>query len=172
MSSISKLPSCFAISVIKTFFFFIVRTEMEEDDKKSSQSQSTSYSRLEIQISKNLFIIFLAYILCLTPQSLCHVISCRIDENYTRHVVLYNSTLNPFIYGFKHPLFREVFIAILRCRQVPEPSSFLRATIRTFKSHWRKAYYIVLVTEIFPATIIWPQDYCITNLKRKQLSFL
>ncbi|XP_071837138.1 G-protein coupled receptor moody-like [Apostichopus japonicus] len=111
------------------------RHEMETENTGRKKSSSVRFTTIEIQITKNLFIIFLAYILCLTPQSACTFFSCRIDENYTRHVVLYNSVVNPVIYGLKHPLFRQVFVCILRCRRVPEPSSFLTALMRRFERY-------------------------------------
>lgn len=41
-----------------------------------------------------------------------------------RSIAAANSIVNPFIYGFNHPVFREVFVAILRRRRLPEPTSF------------------------------------------------
>lgn len=99
------------------------RFEME-----TSTSSGTSSFRLtpvQVQVTKNLFFIFVAYILCLTPQAVCTIFTCGIDENYTRFIVALNSVVNPFIYGLNHPIFRQVFISIFTCKSIPEPSSFL-----------------------------------------------
>ena len=91
-------------------------------------TSGSNYFRLtsvEIQVTRNLFFIFLAYILCLTPQAVCTIFTCGIDENYTRFIVALNSVVNPFIYGLNHPVFRQVFISIFKCKAIPEPSSFL-----------------------------------------------
>ncbi|XP_071818621.1 melatonin receptor type 1A-like [Apostichopus japonicus] len=96
-----------------------------------SQSIALRFSPIEVQITKNLFLVFLAYVLCLTPLAVCTMIPCHVDQNYLRTLVLFNSVINPLIYGFKHPLFRQVFVSILRCRRIPEPSSFLKAISRS-----------------------------------------
>lgn len=129
--SILNVPDMTCFAYICSIFKYY-RSEMEscEDQTKQRSTTTVPFSKVEMQVTMNLFIIFVAYILCLTPQAICNVVTCPIDENVTRYIVLLNSVINPFIYGVKHPLFRSIFICIIRCRKVPEPSTFVTSTIR------------------------------------------
>lgn len=98
------------------------RLDMESrDDDDVSRPKITP---LQIQVTKNMFFIFCAFLICLTPHSICTLFGCAI-ERYTRCIVAFNSMVNPFIYGFNHPIFRQVFTSFFKCRSIPEPSSFL-----------------------------------------------
>ncbi len=92
----------------------------------------TSHSKRQIQITKNLFYVMCAFIMCLLPYAIVLVIR---DSDpavpWTGVIVLFNSAVNPVIYGLKHPHFKEVFRHMLRCRchMIPEPSRCLRKVI-------------------------------------------
>ncbi len=82
----------------------------------------------QIQITKNLMYVVIAFVLCLGPFT----ISISIDalkpaRHWTGLLALSNSAVNPVIYGLKHPGFREVFGYILKgkWKYIPEPASFV-----------------------------------------------
>ncbi|KAJ8024867.1 Mu-type opioid receptor [Holothuria leucospilota] len=83
---------------------------------KNDQLQQQMRKR-QIAVTKNLFIIVCIYISCVAPffivsvqPSIYHVIPWVLE------LALFNSCLNPFIYGFNHPQFKEVFSQALFCR--------------------------------------------------------
>ncbi len=87
----------------------------------------------QVQITKNMFYVVCAYFLCFTPYGLCLLIDTSDPAlPYTAALVLINGCINPFLYGTKHPMFRDVFKCILRCNlsQIPEQSSILRVFTR------------------------------------------
>ncbi|KAJ8041570.1 Rhodopsin, GQ-coupled [Holothuria leucospilota] len=100
-------------------------TSNDEDRPVTKVSRPSSglktISRRQIQITKNLFIIFCAFLLCMMPHAICSVIGCA--GNVTRIIVSLHNVINPFIYGISHPLFREVFKCILTLRPIREPST-------------------------------------------------
>ncbi|XP_038068152.1 trace amine-associated receptor 8b-like [Patiria miniata] len=86
-------------------------------------------SRRQVEITKNLFYVVCAFVLCLTPYSVGLMIPAA--DHFTPYagvILLLNSCVNPVIYAAKHPYFRTVFVCIvtLKFSKIPEPSSFLR----------------------------------------------
>ncbi|XP_072013800.1 melatonin receptor type 1B-B-like [Amphiura filiformis] len=91
----------------------------------------------QMQITKNLMYVVIAFVLCLGPFT----ISISIDalkpaRHWTGLLALCNSAVNPVIYGLKHPGFREVFSYILKgkWKYIPEPASFVYQFRSTMKS--------------------------------------
>lgn len=102
-------------------------SENNGNDGEIPDGESSNRPRvtpLEIQVIKNMFIIFCAFMVSLTPIVVCTFSECVIDR-YVRTIVAFNSVMNPFIYGFNHPIFRQVFTSFFKCQPIPEPSSFL-----------------------------------------------
>ena len=67
-------------------------------------------NKMEVEITKNLFVAVGVLVICTLPQ----IINLMIPgENtltiYGSMIILSNSVVNPIIYGFKHPIFKEVF---------------------------------------------------------------
>ncbi|XP_038053931.1 alpha-1D adrenergic receptor-like [Patiria miniata] len=94
-----------------------------------SQSQM---SRHMTEITKNMFYIVCAFILCLTPCAIC-LLNDGTDPflPYAFAIMLFNSCVNPLIYATKHRDFKTVFRCILRRKweDIPEPSDFLKMLI-------------------------------------------
>ncbi|KAJ8041566.1 Melanopsin [Holothuria leucospilota] len=105
-------------------------------ERRSEHEDSPAKRRMsvkQIQITKNLFLIFCVFIVCLTPHALCSFIGCA--SHYTRTLVALNSLINPFVYGISHPYFRKVFVNLLKCKPVPEPSAFASWLYNLRSSH-------------------------------------
>lgn len=87
------------------------------------------FNRRQHEITKNLFYVVCAFVICLTPYSALLLIPGT--DRYVPYagvLFLLNSALNPAIYAIKHPHFKSVFKAILLMdlAEIPEPVSFLR----------------------------------------------
>lgn len=97
-----------------------------------SRNQLTIKKRLtmrQIEITKNLFYVVLAFLICITPFA----VSLMIPPSdpvipWTSALLLFNSCVNPIIYATKHPNFKSIFRQIVTCHwgQIPEPSKFLK----------------------------------------------
>lgn len=98
----------------------------------NSKNQLTTKERLskrQIEITKNLFYVVLAFLICITPFG----VSLMIPPSdpvipWTSALLLFNSCVNPIIYATKHPNFKSIFRQIITCRwaEIPEPSQFLK----------------------------------------------
>ena len=83
-------------------------------------------NRREVEITKNLFLVVCIFVLCWMSAVLVN----RVFPEKKAFIIVYfilmsvaNSILNPIIYGFRHPNFREVFKRILCCSS--EPPKFI-----------------------------------------------
>lgn len=84
----------------------------------------------EIKISKSLFVVVLAFILCWIPAwAVAIVFRFRLLEAIPRGVQLFcslsvytSSAVNPFIYSGMNRSFRQEFKKILKCRSVVTPA--------------------------------------------------
>ncbi|XP_022103009.1 alpha-1A adrenergic receptor-like [Acanthaster planci] len=97
--------------------------------KKLSKNRPASFSKRQVEITKNLFYVVCAFIACLAPFAIALTIPPSDPAiPWTGMIIIFNSAINPIIYGAKHPHFKEVFRHMLRCRyhMIPEPSSCLR----------------------------------------------
>lgn len=113
-----------------SFRFLILLLFSLETESKGS---SSPISPVQIAVTRNMFIVFCAFVLCLTPHAVCTISGGCIIERYTRFLIAINSVINPIIYGLNHPVFRTVFISLLRCKPVPEPSSLYKGIISSIR---------------------------------------
>ncbi|XP_022091890.1 G-protein coupled receptor moody-like [Acanthaster planci] len=104
-------------------------TDVIEEQEKCKQSKR-KISRQQLQITKNLFFVFCAFTLCISP----YFISLFIPTSekfalFGATILIFNSVVNPIIYAAKHPQFKKVLRPMLRCKldKIPEPSKTLRA---------------------------------------------
>ncbi|XP_054748503.1 alpha-1A adrenergic receptor-like [Lytechinus pictus] len=90
------------------------------------------FSRRQLEITRNLFYVVIAFFLCLTPYSVSLMIpgSDHIVP-YAGAIYLLGSCVNPFIYATKHPHFKNVIRCIIQCRftDIDQPAQFLRRII-------------------------------------------
>ena len=120
-------------------------TSLQESSTSSSMSLGRKRSTMrrgsmlqrkrQVAITKNMFYPVVAFVVCITPYSLC-LVSPVLRETkllmYSGALILMNSAINPVLYGFKHPYFRPVFVYLLsgRWSKVPAPSDTFKAIIR------------------------------------------
>lgn len=103
---------------------------LQVNNSENSQKMNKKLQK-QVDISKNLFYVFVTYIICLTPHLLAEVVNAGpYVITQTKVLVVCNSFANPILYGLKHPHFRKVFACIVKCRwqDVPQPSWILRTT--------------------------------------------
>ncbi|XP_072013764.1 probable G-protein coupled receptor No18 [Amphiura filiformis] len=104
---------------------------------KPVSSIQKGLSKRQVEITKNLFYVVCAFILCLTPYSVGLMVPGS-DHfvPYAGAILLLNSCINPVIYQVKHPYFRSTFSAILHCKfhDIQEPVPLLRAALSTRSS--------------------------------------
>ncbi|XP_038073308.1 alpha-1D adrenergic receptor-like [Patiria miniata] len=94
----------------------------------STGNSPASFSKRQVEITKNLFYVVCAFVLCLAPYAIALMIPPSDPViPWTAMIIIFNSAINPIIYGAKHPHFKEVFRHMLRCRyhMIPEPSGCL-----------------------------------------------
>ena len=72
----------------------------------------------ELQITKNMFYIIVAFLFCFTPYLVCLIILDNSSPilKWTQLLVLVNCCVNPLIYATKHPKFKMLFRKILGCK--------------------------------------------------------
>ena len=97
------------------------------------QAKISGISSREIRISKSLFVVVFAFMVCWVPLWVVNLLSrFRIVANMPRNVELIcafclclSNAINSFIYAGMNPLFRKEFRNILRCRcgQLPQETS-------------------------------------------------
>ena len=98
--------------------------------KTGTGTRQQSGNQLQMEITKNTFYIVCAFILCLTPYSVCILVdTLKPAVPYAVTVLLLNSWINPIIYATKHPHFKTVFrsIFLCKCTEIPEAADFIRA---------------------------------------------
>ncbi|XP_038076867.1 melatonin receptor type 1A-like [Patiria miniata] len=114
----------------------LVSTMNSNHAKTSTSTQGTlrksQLSRRQTKITKNMFYIICAFMLCLTPFVIC--LFCDYSDPflpYASAILACNSCVNPLIYATKHHDFKTVFGCILRRKweNIPEPSDFLKTLI-------------------------------------------
>ena len=91
----------------------------------TSTSVAKSIRRRQISITKNMFYVVISFTVCLTPYTICLLFPQLNGLLYSAVLVTANAGINPILYGYKHPTFREIFRVLLK-RQwnaVPEQSS-------------------------------------------------
>ena len=86
-----------------------------------SQRRDANVSVHEIRVSRSLFVVVFAFMLCWIPAWAITILT-RFVGKVPRNVQLlcayflnFSNTINPFIYAGMNPLFRRDFTRILRC---------------------------------------------------------
>ncbi|XP_072016238.1 beta-3 adrenergic receptor-like [Amphiura filiformis] len=109
-------------------------TEASTSAEGSSIDQSTrrranGISQIELSITKNLFLVVVAFFVCFTPYAIVLFIpGSYYFLLYGAILVFANSAINPVIYARRHPHFKVVFTALVKCQydKIPEPTDFLK----------------------------------------------
>ncbi|XP_072050288.1 5-hydroxytryptamine receptor 1F-like [Amphiura filiformis] len=105
-------------------------------DQKSSPKHDTEpttrskrIDELEVEITKNLFLVVCSFFLFFSPYCIALFITgSDYLLLYLGTCILANSTINPVIYWRRHPQFKVVLMLMMRCRyaEIPEPSEILK----------------------------------------------
>ncbi|XP_033633838.1 muscarinic acetylcholine receptor M4-like [Asterias rubens] len=104
-------------------------TASNSSTKRLRERSTVKISKRQVEITKNLFYVMCAFVVCLAPFAIALMIPPSDPViPWTGAFIIFNSAVNPVIYGVKHPHFKEVFRHMLRCRyyMIPEPSTCLR----------------------------------------------
>ena len=109
----------------------IAKSATSDDDIEKRENESVAiaaFNKREIAITKNLFVVVCVFVACIAPHSVNFIIpGASLPTLYSGIVMAINSSLNPMIYGLKHPNFRAVFRCILSCNAagIPQPSRLI-----------------------------------------------
>ncbi|XP_022096851.1 melanopsin-like [Acanthaster planci] len=87
-----------------------------------NEAMRKTISKRQIDVTKNLLYVVLAFIVCLTPYFIALINSE--DWSYRLGgwgavILVCNSSVNPFIYAVSHPDFKEAFRYMKRCQKIP-----------------------------------------------------
>ncbi len=104
------------------------RMRQQEANNRVDQETHT-YSKGDLEITKNLLIVVAAFFLCFIPYFiLLFVPGSRSYRLYSRALLYVNSSINPIIHARKHPIFKVVLGSLItfRYQNIPEPSGILK----------------------------------------------
>ena len=119
------------IVVSYVLIFFHVRRHNREiltfqngSNMETSTSLAKRVRQRQINITKNMFYVVIAFTICITPYTICLLFPQLNGLLYSAVLVTANAGINPILYGYKHPTFREIFSALLKRQwnDVPEKS--------------------------------------------------
>ena len=108
-------------------------TTQSEAGQISDQRQQTGFKKVDLDVTKNLLIMIVAFFLCFMPYNITKLVPRRTSMNwYAVILLLYiSSCINPVIYARRHPHFKIVIKEVIKCQyqNIPEPSGILRRFI-------------------------------------------
>ena len=97
--------------------------------RRMNRTLTKGLNNWELQITKNMLYIIIAFIVCFTPYLVCLIILDYSNPilKWTQLLVLVNCCVNPLIYATKHPKFKMLFRKILscKCKATSASSSYL-----------------------------------------------
>ena len=116
---------------VTIFSYRNVLKKIREHNMGAVQAGNAALSSHEIRISRSLFVVVFAFMLCWLPLWVITVLTrLRVVANMPRNAQLlctfclsFSNAINPLIYAGMNPLFRKEFRKILRCESgqlVPE----------------------------------------------------
>ena len=126
---------------------------IEEPNAMDSPGKSVvKTSRHHINVTKRLSIVVLAFFICYVPFGVCVMVP-KSDPAipWTNLLVTINSCMNPIIYAWTMPIFREVMGLIVRCRirDIPEPVGFIRTLKnRQWNYEFLKDGFVCILTKV------------------------
>ncbi|XP_038051430.1 G-protein coupled receptor moody-like [Patiria miniata] len=105
---------------------------IEERDEHQGEERMRRISHQQLKITKNLFGVFCAFTLCISPYFISlFFANSDVFALFGATILVFNSCVNPIIYGAKHPQFKKVLRPMLLCRwkKIPQPSKTLKAIL-------------------------------------------
>ncbi|XP_072020012.1 G-protein coupled receptor moody-like [Amphiura filiformis] len=106
---------------------------VKETPEKTPSNRTQRINKMEMDITKNLFLVVCVFFLFFTPYFVALFIpGSDYFLLYGGIIVLANSMMNPIIYARRHPRFKVVFSCMISRRygDIPEPSDFLKRLLR------------------------------------------
>ncbi|KAJ8024883.1 Melatonin receptor type 1C [Holothuria leucospilota] len=116
LKAVVVAPFIFILILCYVYIYFTVQKTTNASLHMCNQNDQLQQQmrKRQIAVTKNLFIIVCVYTICVTPY---FILSVQPSTYHLRPwlvtLALFNSCVNPFIYGFNHPQFKEVFRHIL-----------------------------------------------------------
>ncbi|XP_072020498.1 melanopsin-like [Amphiura filiformis] len=92
-----------------------------------------SISRRHVQVTRNMFLVVLLFVACLTPYAASLMLTNSSEFIvYGAQILLANSCVNPIIYGTRHPDFKVIMKYVVRCRlrDVPDKTMLCKKLLR------------------------------------------
>ncbi|XP_022096743.1 melanopsin-like [Acanthaster planci] len=108
-----------AVSYI-SIFYFVWKTSQETLETVTNEETRKTISKRQIDVTKNLVYVVLAFVACVTPYFISLV--AYADWSYRlvpwgAAILLSNSSVNTIIYATSHPDFKKAFRHLLRCQR-------------------------------------------------------
>ncbi|XP_038061445.1 beta-3 adrenergic receptor-like [Patiria miniata] len=97
----------------------ISHKNLVESSPRHISGSSDHLSRMrndQLAITKNLFVVVLAFLVCFSPFALMIITKSSRYYLYGALILFFNGCINPLIYAAKHPHFRPVLRSMVRCR--------------------------------------------------------
>ncbi len=107
-------------------------TTSRNETGQPSQRQQKGFSKVDLDVTKNLLIMVVAFFLCFMPYNIVTMNHWSYSITlYTVLLVYVSSCINPVIYCRRHPHFKVVLRALIKCQyqNIPEPSGILKRLI-------------------------------------------
>lgn len=112
---------------------FFGRSSSVSSTSERVKCMQVRLNRRQIRITKNLFVVVCAFLICVSQYVIFLVIpSLEQLLPYSAVLLTLSHTINPLIYAIKHPTFHAVIQPMLRCNlsKIPGPSKALKAILR------------------------------------------
>ena len=84
-----------------------------------SNSLRSNLNKRQVEVTKNMFYVVCAFMMCLLPFGLSLMMQGQYEERFVLYAgvfLLASSFVNPIIYSTKHPDFKGAMIKLLKCR--------------------------------------------------------
>ena len=96
------------------------------------QAARNGFSSHDVKVTKNMALVTTIFLVCYVPTCTVVYNTNFVFYNFVVCLVAINSSINPFIYAYRHAVFKTVFRCILKgsLRSIPSPSRPLRAILR------------------------------------------
>ncbi len=96
---------------------------------QTDRRRENAFSNNGLQVTKNLAIVVAAFLLCFILFYVIRIFNRNVLlHRYTGVLIYSNSAINPIIYARRHPHFKKVFEAIVKCQlqNIPEPTDLAK----------------------------------------------
>ena len=109
--------------------YLSIRKRLNNGNRYINTTQNRQIVQQNIKLSKTFFAVICASIVCLTPSVSFYIVSCFHQDlfaGFLKYIFIIliqsNSLVNPIIYSFRMPIFRETFKQLKNRIKIPRPS--------------------------------------------------